>query len=88
MKQNDALALFRTKAALAISQWADRMKVFVVENQVAGLSKEALKDMRTNPKSRWALEHEALRKTLKRLAAGLVNRIHAQAYLRALKGKG
>jgi len=87
MKQNDALALFRAKTGLILDQWADRMKVFIVENQVAGLSKEALRDMRTNPKSKWALEREALRKALKREVGGLVNRVHAQAYLEELKRK-
>lgn len=87
MKQNAALGLFRAKTGLILEQWADRMKVFIVENQVAGLSKEALQEMRSNPSSRWALEREALRKALKREVSGLVNRVHTQAYLEELKRK-
>jgi hypothetical protein len=86
-KRNDALAIFRLKAALIMRQWADRMKVFVAENKIVGLSKEALRGMRTNPTSRWALEREALRRSIKREVAGLVNRVHAQAYIEGLRRK-
>jgi len=85
MKKNDVLEIFRIKAALLLGQWADRMRVFVVENQIAGLSPTALKDMRTNPKSKWAGEREALTKALKKEAAGLVNRVHFRAYF---EGRG
>ncbi|OQB57131.1 MAG: hypothetical protein BWX98_01620 [Candidatus Aminicenantes bacterium ADurb.Bin147] len=87
MKANAALGLFRAKAGLVLDQWVDRMKVFIVENQIAGLSKAALREMRTNPTSRWALEREALRKAIKREVAGLVNRVHTQAYIEELKRK-
>jgi hypothetical protein len=88
MSKNIALEIFRLKAALIMRQWAERMKVFVVENNVAGLSPSALKDMRNDPKSRWAGEREKLNKELKREVAGTVNRIHFQAYMGGIKGKG
>jgi phage FluMu gp28-like protein len=85
MNKNDALEIFRLKSALIMTQWADRMKVFVVENKIAGLSLEALKDARMNPNSKWSMERDALTRAIKREVAGLVNRIHFQAYLAGIK---
>jgi hypothetical protein len=84
--KNDALEIFRVKATLALSQWSDRMKVFIVENQAIGLSKEAIKKMRSNPESKWAGKQADLAKELKKAAAGLVNRVHMQAYRKGITG--
>jgi hypothetical protein len=78
--KNEHLEFFRIKAALAIEQWADRMKIFIAESRLMGNELEALRKIREDPESTWSAEREALNKALKLEVAGLVNRIHQAVY--------
>ena len=82
MNQNRQLAVFRVKAADIIQNYADRMKIFVVENTAIGMSAAAIKAMKENPLSRWAMERETMIKLVKREVAGLINRVHIASYMR------
>lgn len=84
MSENRQLAVFRVKVADILSNHADKMKIFIAENMALGMSREAIKAMRQNPLSRWAMEREAVIKAVKREAAGLINRVHIAAYEREL----
>ena len=80
-RRNTNLDLARLKIALLMAQYAQKMRVFIVENKAAGMTGSALRAMRLAPDSRWAMEREALNKTLKREVAGLVNRVHIQGWM-------
>jgi len=82
--KNEHLEFFRVKAALLIGQWADRMKLFIAENQLMGSELGALRKARRDPESTWAAEREALNKALKMEVAGLINKISQTAYSREL----
>jgi len=78
--KNEHLEFFRLKLALVISQWADRMKLFIAESRLMGNELEAIRKMRQDPESTWSLEREALNKAIKLEVAGLINRIHQAVY--------
>ena len=78
--KNEHLEFFRVKAALIISQWADRMKLFLAESRLMGNELEAIRKMKQDPEGTWSLEREALNKATKLEVAGLVNRIHQAVY--------
>lgn len=82
MNENRQLAVFRVKVAQELENYANRMKVFVVENVAIGMSLESVRAIISNPLSRWAMERETLIKHVKREAADLVNRVHIAAYTR------
>ena len=84
MNENRQLAVFRVKVADILSNYADRMKIFVAENVALGMSRESIRAMRRNPLSRWAMEREALIKAVKREVVGLINRVHIVAYTKEL----
>ena len=84
MSENKQLAVFRVKGTFLLSQYGDKMKIFIAENSALGLNAPALRKMRQNPLSRWAMEREALIKAVKREVAGLVNKIHLTAYTQEL----
>jgi hypothetical protein len=80
MANNPELEVFRLKARFLLEQHAQRMRIFVVENKAIGLTPEAIRALRLDPKSKWAQEREALIKAMKREVAGLINRVHLAAY--------
>lgn len=82
------LSLFRLKADLLISQFADRRKVFVTENRIKGATLESLKAQKDKELSRWNFEREKLGKEIKREVVGLVNSAFMKAYLDGFKTKG
>jgi hypothetical protein len=84
---NDLLAVTRLKIDLLISQYADRRKVFVVENRVKGASAESLKAQAGKDFSKWSMDWLALGKSIKRECAGLVNSAFMKAYLGGYKAK-
>jgi len=84
-KKNLQLEVFRVKIRFLMEQYAAKMRIFVAENKAAGMVPEAIKAMRENPLSRWAMEREALNKAVKREVAGLINRVHIAAYTREMK---
>jgi hypothetical protein len=83
--KNIQLEVFRVKVRFLMEQYAAKMKIFVAENKAAGMTPEAIKVMRENPLSRWAMEREALNKAIKREVAGLINRVHIMAYTKEVK---
>ena len=84
MNENKQLAVFRVKAGALLANYADRIKIFIGENVAVGMSKEAIRKIRQDPLSRWAMEREKLIKDMKREVAGLINRIHMAAYTKGL----
>jgi hypothetical protein len=83
--KNVQLEVFRVKVRFLLEQYAAKMKIFIAENKAAGLDEKAIKAIRENPLSRWAMEREALNKAIKREVAGLINRIHIWTYTREMK---
>jgi hypothetical protein len=83
--KNIQLEVFRVKVRFLMEQYAAKMKIFVVENKAAGSTPGAIRVMRENPLSRWAMEREALNKAIKREVAGLINRVHIAAYTKEVK---
>ena len=61
------------------------MKIFIIEEKLANADLEDIKKMKEDPESTWAMKKEALKKDLKRQAAGLVNRVHIESFRRGLK---
>jgi hypothetical protein len=84
-KKNLQLEVFRVKVRFLLEQYAAKMRIFVAENKAAGMTPEAIKAMRENPLSRWAMEREALNKAIKREVAGLINRVHIAAYSKEMR---
>jgi len=82
--KNIQLEVFRVKVRFLLEQYAEKMRIFVVENKAVGATPEAIKAMRENPLSRWAMEREALNKAIKREVAGFINRVHIMAYSREM----
>lgn len=70
---------------MLMEQFAQKMRLFIVVNKAAGMTDGALHEMRLDPKSRWAMEREALNKAIKRETAGLVNRVHIESYMTGMK---
>ena len=85
---NKQLALFRLKVSMLISQYVERRKVFIAENQLKGATIESLKLQKEKDQSRWTWDRDKLGKEIKREVAGLVNSTFMAAYLGGFKGKG
>lgn len=83
--KNLQLEVFRIKVRFLLEQYTAKMRIFVAENKAAGATQGAIKAMRENPMSRWAMEREALNKAIKREVAGFINRVHIAVYLRETK---
>jgi len=83
--KNPQLEVFRVKVRFLLEQYAAKMRIFVAENKAAGATPEAIKAMRENPLSRWAMEREALNKAIKREVAGFINRVHIMAYTKEVR---
>ena len=78
-KVND-LKVLRVKIATHLSQYVERMKIFMVEEKLAGSSIPEIRKIREDPLSSWSKERNALKNQIKRSAAGFINKIHAIAY--------
>jgi len=85
MKKNDHLELFRAKVGILLTQYAERLKIYVAENKLMGLDAKALKEQRGRPLSRWAMNKEQLNRAIKREVAGLINKLFLTAYLQEIK---
>ena len=82
--KNNQLELFRLKVRTILEQYRDNFKFLVAEYKLVGTPTKALANRKGDEKSRMNWEWEALRKTLKKECAGLINRIHIQAYKEGL----
>ena len=82
--KNDHLELFRVKVEMAINQWVEKMKVWVAENRVMGMTMEGIKKIKETEGSVWMAEKEALNKAIKLEAGGLINRIYQSSYLKEM----
>ena len=85
MKKNDHLELFRVKVGVLLTQYAERLKIYVAENKLMGLDAKALKEQRGRPLSRWAMNKEKLNREIKREVAGLINKLFLTAYLQEIR---
>ena len=74
------LNVLRVKLATHLSQYVERMKIFMVEEKLAGSSIQEIRKIRNDPLSSWSKERNALKNEIKRSAAGFINKIHAIAY--------
>lgn len=77
--------LFRAMIALAMSQHVDLMKIYIMQEKIAGATLQDIQKSREDPDSAWNKEKTALNNTIKREVAGLINEIHHIAYLEPLK---
>jgi len=82
--KNDHLELFRVKVEMSINQWVEKMKVWVAENRVMGMTMEGIKKIKETEGSVWMAEKEALNKAIKLEAGGLINRIYQSSYLKEM----
>jgi len=78
-KIND-LKLLRVKLTTHLSNYVERMKIFMAEETLAGSSIQELRKIRDDPLSSWSKERNALKNEIKRSVAGFINKIHAIAY--------
>jgi len=85
MAKNDQLELFRAKVKMLMTHYADRMKMFVMEEKLTGASVADTKAIRDDPESSWNKEKEALNKNIKREASSLINRINIEVMRKGLK---
>ncbi|MCK4760212.1 MAG: hypothetical protein KAT69_09180 [Candidatus Aminicenantes bacterium] len=78
-KLND-LKLLKVKLATHLSNYVERMKIFMAEEKLAGSSIQEIRKIRDDPLSSWSKERNALKNEIKRSVAGFINKIHAIAY--------
>jgi hypothetical protein len=83
--KNALLDIFRAKVTLSMTQYADRLKVFIAENKFMGSSLGALREQKDREFSRWTFNRDKLGKDIKREVAGLVNKAFLRSYLDELK---
>lgn len=74
------LKVLRVKLETHLSQYAEKMKIYMAEETLAGSSIKEIRKIREDPFSSWTKERKALIKQLKRSAAGFINKIHSIAY--------
>lgn len=77
---NNLAHLFRAKLKMHLSQYAERMKLFLAEERLSGSTLKSIKEMKEDPKSTLNLEREALNKALKKEVAGFMNKVNTRAY--------
>jgi hypothetical protein len=82
--KNDHLELFRVKVEMVINQWVEKMKVWIAENRVMGMTMEGIKKIKETEGSVWEAEKEALNKAIKLEAGGLINRIYQSSYIKEI----
>ena len=78
------LKVLRVKLANHLSQYVERMKIFMAEEALAGSSVQEIRKIREDPLSSWSKERNALKNEIKRSVAGFINKIHAVAYQEGL----
>ncbi|MCK5127917.1 MAG: hypothetical protein KAR42_16790 [candidate division Zixibacteria bacterium] len=74
------LKVLRVKLATHLSQYVERMKIFMAEEKLAGSSIQEIRKVREDPLSSWSKERNALKNEIKRSVAGFINKIHSIAY--------
>ena len=72
---------FRARLALAMNTYAQNVILQVSEDMGMGLTLQSIKKQSDDPISRMNLEKEAMRKSMKKATASLINRVHIRAYL-------
>jgi hypothetical protein len=70
---------------MLMEQHGQRLRVFVAENKLTGLSLQALKEQKDAELSRWTFNRDKLKKEIKREVAGLVNKIFLATYHQGIK---
>ena len=78
-KIND-MKVLRVKLATHLSQYVEKMKIYMAEETLAGSSIGEIRKIRDDPLSSWSKERNALKNEIKRSVAGFINKIHAIAY--------
>ena len=78
------MKLLRVKLATHLNHYAERMKIYMAEEMLAGSSIQEIRKIREDPFSSWTKERKALNKQIKRSAAGFINKIHSIAYQKGL----
>lgn len=78
--KNKDLKLLRVKLTTHLSNYVERMKIFMAEENLAGSSIQEIRKIREDPLSSWSKERNALKNEIKRSVAGFINKIHAIAY--------
>jgi len=72
---------FRAETEMILSQHVEKMRLFIKRNPNVEFLKAAKKD----PLSKWNLEWDALNRKTKSAVAGLINKVHIEAYHRGLR---
>lgn len=70
---------------MLISNYVERMKLFIAEEALAGSGKADIRAMREDPESNWNKEKEGLNKEIKKEVAGVINMIHSSTYLEGVE---
>ena len=78
------LKVLRVKLATHLSQYVEKMKIYIAEEKLAGSSIQEIRKISEDPLSSWSKERQALKNQIKRSAAGIVNKIHSVAYQEGL----
>ena len=78
-KIND-MKLLRVKMAIHLSQYVEKMKIYMAEEMLAGSNIQEIRKIREDPLSSCSKERQALKSQIKRSVAGFINKIHAIAY--------
>ena len=78
------LKVLRVKLETHLNHYAERMKIYMAEETLAGSSIGEIRKIRDDPLSSWSKETNALKNQIKRSAAGFINKIHAIAYQEGL----
>jgi len=81
MGKNSQLEDFRADMEMILDQHAEKMRLFIKRNPNPKFLKAVIDD----PLSKWSLDWDALNKKMKKAVAGLINKIHIEAYSRDLK---
>ena len=81
MPKNKQLEDFRAEMTMVLSQHVEKMRLFIKRNPNPEFLKAVIKD----PLSKWNLEWDALNRKMKSPVAGLINKIHTEAYSKGLR---
>lgn len=71
---------FRKRLALAMNTYAENVLLQISEDMGMGLTLPSIRKQLADPESRIGLEKEAMRKSMKKSTASLINRVHVRAY--------
>jgi len=84
-KKSPDLEIFRIKVGLILEQHSTKMKVFLIENKLAGMTDTGLTLQMKDPLSKWSLEWDSLNRKIKSEVGGFINRLHIRAYTGEVK---